>query len=178
MAPPISDRYQNWIGMWLSRRRSDEIHCTMKRAAKTNWPPKPMRTQKSQVRGSRLTGFSQNAECRMQNADRRSQFCILHSAFCISSIQFLPNLVAQHPLPHPPHGQAIRQSSEGAIHRPVLRDAEAAGAVIDGHLGHFVSSHPHQGGEEAMHAGVEADALDCFATHQLERAAGVGDLIA
>src|SRR5213075_32209 len=54
MAPPTSERYQNGTGMWLSRRRSDEIHCTMKRAANTNWPRKPMRTQKSQVLGSRL----------------------------------------------------------------------------------------------------------------------------
>src|SRR5437016_247652 len=97
MAPPTSDRYQKWIGMWLCRRRSDEIHCTMKRAAKTNWPMKPIRTQKSQLRGSKLISRPPPP-----------------------SFELLANPVRQHPLAHPPHGQAIGQSSEGAVHRAVL----------------------------------------------------------
>src|SRR5205807_2437122 len=47
--PPTIERYQNWIGMWLARRRSEEIHCTMKRAPKMNWPRKPIKTQVSQL---------------------------------------------------------------------------------------------------------------------------------
>src|SRR5689334_16283237 len=173
----MSERYQNWMGIWLSRRRSEEIHCTMNRAAKTNWPVKPMRTQKSQVRGSRLmmasrglgVARSQRGGCAPETPRRRDPE---------TSSQLLPNPILQHPLSHPPHGHAIRQSSEGAIHGAVLRRAEAPRAVVDRHLRHFVAGHAHQRGEEAMHASVEADFVHRFLAHELERAAGVGDLVA
>jgi len=32
--PPESESHQNATGTWLICRRSDEIHCTMNRAAK------------------------------------------------------------------------------------------------------------------------------------------------
>src|SRR6266550_2424602 len=102
--------------MWLSRFRSEETHWTMKRAAKTNWPRKPMRTQKSQWRGSRLMalrfhfGFwildfglviairvvSDNPKSKIQNP---------------KTSQFLTNPIFQHPLSHPAHRKTIDESA-------------------------------------------------------------------
>src|SRR5260221_14739868 len=44
------------------------------------------------------------------------------------------DLIPQQPATHPADGQAIDETAEGAIHRPVFRSTEAAGAMVDRHL--------------------------------------------
>src|SRR5438874_12352685 len=91
--------------------------------------------------------------------------------------RFLSHLVVQHPLAHPTHSQAVGESAKSAIHRAVFRDAELARAMIYRQLDDAISLKADQRRQKAMHAGVELHALDRFALHEFQRAAGVGDVV-
>jgi hypothetical protein len=47
MSPPVIDRNQNPMGMTLFSAFSLAIHCTMKRAPKTNWASTPKAAHRS-----------------------------------------------------------------------------------------------------------------------------------
>src|SRR5438270_8501131 len=165
--PPESDRYQNTIGTWLTPRRSEAIHCTRNRAAKSACAMKPKAARRSQchVRGSYgcmvfLNSILRIAKRAVRISTRTAQYSMLNVECAFESL--LPHAVRKHPLRHPPHRHAIGQSAEGAIHRTVLGYAELARAMVDRHLHDFVAVHPHQRRQKTMHAGVEPDAVDRF----------------
>src|SRR5882724_1115726 len=119
-------------------------------------------------RSSKFRRFNSSTFNRREPAKPRDP-ATAHSLF--------PHVVLQDALRHPTHGQAIGKAAEGTIHRTVLGDAELAGAMIDRHLHDLVALHPNEGRKKAMHARVEADAVDGVALDQLQRTAGVGDVI-
>src|SRR5207302_903148 len=85
------------------------------------------------------------------------------------------DLVAEETGFHPADDQEIGRRHERAVEDPVLRAAEATGAIADRDLDHAEAAHAKERGNEPVKAAVERQIAQAFPAKRAVRTAAVVD---
>src|SRR5271157_845460 len=95
-----------------------------------------------------------------------------------SSVEALGDLVAEHALFHPAHGEQIVEGGEEAVPNPVVALARETGVVGDGDFRDGEAFDFEERGQEPVHAFEELEVFDALALEGAVSATGVADPLA
>ena len=99
------------------------------------------------------------------------------SAATTAPALLVPHLVIQPAREQPADAEHIHRGAEGAVAEAVFALAEFSRAMIHGDFDEAIPGAFHQRGNEAVHAFEGQERADAFASHRLQRAAGIPDAV-